>query len=77
MPRKNYPSKRAKTPHIASTTPDMVLALDLACHSKRRYPSQKQALDAAEVQMLQQPSLKLRVYNCQICGKWHLTRASR
>ncbi len=42
-------------------------------HLKRAFHSEKEALHAAELQMLAQPRLELAVYKCDICGKWHLT----
>lgn len=65
MPRRNYPK-----PHIPFTPPK-------SCEEKRKYRSEKDALDAASLQMLMHPSLELSVYKCDQCGKWHLTRGAR
>lgn len=46
----------------------------IACSSKRRFRNKIDADDAAEIQMLRQPSLELSTYQCNICKKWHLTR---
>jgi hypothetical protein len=47
------------------------------CDQKRRFVREKEALDAAEYQMLIKPTLDLSVYKCEQCGNWHLTRQSR
>jgi rubrerythrin len=46
----------------------------MSCQAKRRYKSEKEALKIADLQMLQNMSLELAVYKCDICGFWHLTR---
>ena len=43
------------------------------CYSKRAYHSELQAEGVAEHQMGLHPGLVLRVYHCDICGKYHLT----
>lgn len=43
--------------------------------TKRRYRNEKDAGDAAEFQMLQDMSLELSVYKCDLCKYWHLTRS--
>ena len=42
--------------------------------TKRKYRNEKEALKAAEFQMLQDMSLELSVYKCDLCKYWHLTR---
>jgi len=44
------------------------------CQSKKQYPNEKMATDAADLKMLMDMSLELSVYQCNKCGKWHLTR---
>jgi hypothetical protein len=44
------------------------------CQNKRRFDNEKQALDAADHQMLVNPNIVLSVYKCELCGGWHLTR---
>lgn len=44
-----------------------------ACHAKRQYRSEKDAIRTAEYQMLISPSVDLSVYHCHICRQWHLT----
>jgi len=43
------------------------------CAAKRRFPTEKQALEAASIQMLTNFQLELSVYRCDICHGWHLT----
>jgi hypothetical protein len=40
------------------------------CTSKRRYPSQAAALDAALLAGVQR---ERKAYCCPVCGQWHLT----
>ena len=46
----------------------------ISCLSKKRYKSEKEALNVAEIQMLQNIGLELSVYKCDTCKYWHLTR---
>jgi hypothetical protein len=48
-----------------------------SCDEKRKHRSERDALDAASLQMLMHPELDLSVYKCDQCGKWHLTRGAR
>lgn len=43
-----------------------------SCESKRRYSSKKDCEDAVEIAALQR-MVELDVYNCSLCGGWHLT----
>ncbi len=44
------------------------------CERKTRYASESEARSTARHQMSVNPSApKLRVYECTICGGWHLT----
>lgn len=45
------------------------------CNGKRRFANEREALAAADYQMLLKPDLELAVYQCQFCGGWHLTRS--
>lgn len=47
------------------------------CRSKRRFATEREALAAAEYQMLVKMELELAVYKCDLCGGWHLTRQTR
>lgn len=62
MPRKNKAVKRQSH----ST-------MGLFC-TKRRYKNEKDAQNAAEFQMLENMTLELSVYKCDLCIYWHLTR---
>ena len=42
--------------------------------TKKKYKSENEAKDAAQFQMLENISLELSVYECDICKYWHLTR---
>lgn len=44
---------------------------------KRRFKTEREALAAADYQILIKPELELSVYKCQYCGGWHLTRQAR
>jgi hypothetical protein len=65
MPRRNNTIVHARF-HFANN-----------CDRKRRFAREKEALDAAEYQMLITPSLELAVYKCDLCGGWHLTRQTK
>jgi len=42
--------------------------------TKKKYKNEKEAQDAADFQMLENMSLELSVYKCDVCKYWHLTR---
>ncbi len=44
------------------------------CERKRSFHSEKDALAAAEEQMSYHLTLELGVYQCLLCGGWHLTQ---
>ena len=44
------------------------------CSDKRKYVSKKDAIKAAEYQMIMKMNLELGVYKCETCNMWHLTR---
>jgi hypothetical protein len=48
-----------------------------SCAHKRRFKTEKLAAEAADTRMLIVPALELSVYQCDMCGGWHLTRQSR
>jgi hypothetical protein len=62
MPRKN------------STQPHKIFRFASSCQQKRRYPTEKMAMTAADDQMLIHYDLQLAVYKCESCSGWHLTR---
>ncbi|MEP6710244.1 MAG: hypothetical protein ABJA64_00820 [Candidatus Saccharibacteria bacterium] len=47
------------------------------CQNKRRFANEKDAQQAADDQMLMKMDLELSVYQCRLCGGWHLTRKPR
>lgn len=46
------------------------------CQSKSWYKTESEALEAAELRMLDNMSVELAVYRCNICTNWHLTRVN-
>lgn len=48
-----------------------------SCDTKRRFRTEREAIAAAEYQMLIKPTLELSVYKCEQCGGWHLTRQQK
>jgi len=44
------------------------------CETKTRYDSEAKALEAADFRMLENISVTLTVYQCDVCQGWHLTR---
>lgn len=69
MPRRK-PHKQA--PYAPSLGSQMSV-----CHSKRRYLNKLEAERAAELKNLEDSTLTIDVYQCDVCKKWHLTRQSR
>lgn len=67
MPRRNRPIKHIHTK----------LVINDNCNPKRKFGSEREALRAAEYQMLINPNLDLAVYQCDVCFKWHLTRQTK
>lgn len=65
MPRRHTP------PKVSRYRPSSGVA---TCESKRRFPTEEQAEQAAETQMLTDMRLELKVYHCPHCHTWHLTR---
>jgi len=62
MPRKNRQTIHEKQNYVTG------------CSGKRKFKSEREALKAADYQMLIKPRLELSVYRCDFCGQWHLTR---
>jgi len=65
MPRRNNQIKHIRL--IASDN----------CQSKKQYPNEKTATDAADLKMLMNMSLEIGVYQCSQCNKWHLTQLNK
>lgn len=65
MPRRNKPIQHNR------------LVITNNCQPKKQFINEKDALKAAEYQMLVTPNLELSVYQCDTCGKWHLTRQNK
>jgi len=63
MPRRNQQNLHKKITFINN------------CQPKRKFNNEKEAIKAAEYQMLIDINLDLSVYKCDICNKWHLTRS--
>ena len=47
------------------------------CQQKMRYSNELSARRAADLKNLEQTDLNLSVYQCNVCGGWHLTRQNR
>ena len=50
-----------------------VYHFDLTCSSKRFFKTEAEALEAADIGMLENMSVSLGVYQCPTCFQWHLT----
>ena len=61
MPRKNFMRKISRTPFQSS------------CADKRHYQTEPEARAAADLAMISSLTLQLSVYQCPLCGGWHLT----
>lgn len=49
---------------------------DLTCEGKRFFRTEQEALEAADIGMLNNMRLSLGVYHCATCRYWHLTSNS-
>ena len=52
---------------------DKIYRLDLVCEGKRFFKAEAEALDAADIRMLENMRLSIGVYQCPTCRQWHLT----
>ena len=64
MPRKNRVVKHQP------------LSIDKYDCDKKRYQNDRQAQDAAGLQMLENMNINLSIYKCDLCGYWHLTKCT-
>ena len=46
---------------------------DLICEDKRFFLTEAEALEAADIRMLENMSVTIGVYQCSTCRNWHLT----
>lgn len=46
---------------------------DLTCEGKRFFKTEAEALEAADIRMLENMSATIGVYQCATCQNWHLT----
>ncbi|OIP85825.1 hypothetical protein COV88_02265 [Candidatus Saccharibacteria bacterium CG11_big_fil_rev_8_21_14_0_20_41_19] len=67
MPRRNKPIKHVYRNVKPGAT----------CDSKRQFINEREAVKAAEFQMLVNLNLELAVYQCDACFKWHLTKSKK
>lgn len=67
----NYMPRRRKTQPYARFQPVVK-----SC-GKVQYMHKLDAEQAAEEAMIMQSGLKLKIYKCLNCGKWHLTRVKQ
>jgi len=49
----------------------------LPCEGKRVFADEKTALVAADLRMLDHLGLEIAVYQCNVCGHWHLTSVKK
>lgn len=49
----------------------------LPCEGKNQYKTQKDAVDAADFHMLENMNIELDVYECDVCGYWHMTSVKK
>jgi len=50
-----------------------VYRFDLTCEGKRFFKTEEEALEAADIRMLENMSVSIGVYQCPTCRYWHLT----
>lgn len=50
-----------------------VYRFDLTCEGKRFFKTEAEALEAADIRMLENMSVTIGVYQCPTCSYWHLT----
>jgi len=50
-----------------------VYRFDPTCEGKRFFKTEAEALEAADVRMLENMSISIGVYQCPTCRNWHLT----
>ncbi len=46
---------------------------DLTCEGKRFFLTEHEALEAADIRMLENMSVTIGIYQCPTCLHWHLT----
>jgi hypothetical protein len=46
---------------------------NLICEGKRFFKTEQEAIDAADVRMLENMSVTIGIYQCATCMHWHLT----
>lgn len=51
-----------------------IYRFDLTCEGKRFFKTEAEALEAADIRMLENMSISIGVYQCPTCRHWHLTR---
>jgi hypothetical protein len=60
-------------PRRNKTVPHQAYTFVSHCQKKRRFSSEKEAKEAADIQMTLVSNVELGVYKCELCGGWHLT----
>jgi hypothetical protein len=54
--------------------PTFDLHVVATCDRKRHFKTEQEALEAAELRMLDTMTLSIGIYKCSVCHHWHLTR---
>lgn len=50
-----------------------VYRFDATCAGKRFFKTEQEALEAADIRMLENMSTTIGIYQCATCFNWHLT----
>ncbi|MDO4781332.1 MAG: hypothetical protein Q4A34_03030 [Candidatus Saccharibacteria bacterium] len=74
MPRRNYRNQPKAIGRLSRQPLPSVQQLH-QCRQKRRFTSERAAMEALMLRELQLRSEPLRVYHCPWCRGWHLTRS--
>jgi hypothetical protein len=46
---------------------------NLTCEGKRFFKTEEEALEAADIRMIENMSVTIGIYQCPTCLNWHLT----
>lgn len=77
MPLRKFSLLFDSMPRHNKTIPHKPPLPPISCAKKRRYISEKDALEVAAYQMTLKPEVELGIYRCMHCGGWHLTSINK